>query len=167
MAYSKITLVAIAATIVVLHGNCSKSSSGTAPTTNPVVTPVTGPTIETWLTKGDQSMLLQKQSTNLVFSKGTAGFPTITVDSATGYQSVDGFGYTLTGSSAYHINRMSAASRSALLAELFGNGGGSVGISYLRVSMGASDLSPSVFSYNDLPAGQTDVILALPKIRLT
>lgn len=159
MAYSKITLAAVAAAMVIMHGSCSKSSSGTTPTTNPVVTPPTGPIIETWLTKGDQSMLLQKQSTNLVFDKGTAGFPTITVDSAVGYQPVDGFGYTLTGSSAYHINRMSAASRSDLLAELFGSGGGSVGISYLRVSMGASDLSPTVFSYDDLPAGQTDINL--------
>lgn len=160
MTYSKIALAAMSVAAVILYSSCSKSSSGTPPTTTPVVTTPTGPTIETWLTKGDQSMLLQKQSTNLVFGKGTAGFPTITVDSSQSFQPVDGFGYTLTGSSAYHIKRMTAASRNDLLTELFGSGGGSVGISYLRVSMGASDLSPTVFSYDDLPAGQTDAPLA-------
>ena len=47
-----------------------------------------------------------------------------------------------------------------LLNELFGSGANSIGISYLRVSIGASDLSPAVFSYNDMPAGQTDPTLA-------
>ena len=43
--------------------------------------------------------------------------------------------------------------------ELFGNSDNSIGISYLRVSIGASDLSAEVFSYDDMPAGQTDVTL--------
>ncbi len=47
-----------------------------------------------------------------------------------------------------------------MLQELFGNDSNAIGISYLRVSIGASDLSAEVFSYNDLPAGQTDVNLA-------
>jgi glucosylceramidase len=102
---------------------------------------------------------LQKQSTNLSFGSGTAGFPVIAVDSATAFQSIDGFGYTLTGSSAFLIKRMDATSRSNLLNELFGTSGGGIGVSYLRLTLGASDLSPSVFSYNDLPAGQTDVNL--------
>ena len=47
-----------------------------------------------------------------------------------------------------------------MLNELFGTGNNSIGISYLRISIGASDLNASVFSYNDMPAGQTDVDLA-------
>src|SRR5690606_34793615 len=31
-----------------------------------------------------------------------------------------------------------------------------IGVSYLRISIGASDLDASVFTYNDLPAGETD-----------
>ncbi|MDZ7765830.1 MAG: glycoside hydrolase family 30 beta sandwich domain-containing protein, partial [Melioribacteraceae bacterium] len=73
------------------------------------------------------------------------------------YQEIDGFGFSLTGGSAYHIFNMSAASRNALLTELFDYTGNNIGTSYLRVSIGASDLDFEVFSYNDLPSGETDV----------
>jgi glucosylceramidase len=43
---------------------------------------------------------------------------------------------------------------------LFSTDGASIGISYLRVSIGASDLSDKVYSYDDLPAGQTDTSLS-------
>ena len=39
------------------------------------------------------------------------------------YQTIDGFGYTLTGGSARHIVRMDATSRGALLKELFATDG--------------------------------------------
>ncbi len=45
------------------------------------------------------------------------------------------------------------------LNELFGNGANSIGISYLRLSIGASDLNASVFSYDDLATGHTDMNL--------
>jgi glucosylceramidase len=112
-----------------------------------------------WLTKGDQSILLQKQNVNLVFGTASNRYSTITVDTTQTFQSIDGFGYTLTGASAYLINHMSTTSRDALLRELFANDSSSVSVSYLRVSIGASDLSLNVFSYDDMPAGQTDVNL--------
>ncbi len=115
---------------------------------------------DVWITRGDKTMLLEKQIVASEFSSPTNGYVNIDVDSNTAYQTVDGFGYTLTGSSAYLINQMSASSKASLLNELFGNGANSIGISYLRVSIGASDLSPVVFSYNDMPAGQTDPTLA-------
>src|SRR5690606_23097416 len=51
---------------------------------------------------------------------------------------------------------LNAANRQALLGELFGNAANSISISYLRISIGASDLSSSVYTYNDMPAGETD-----------
>lgn len=113
-----------------------------------------------WLTKADQSALLQKQATNLSFNSTNGSLPVIEIDSSLQYQSVDGFGYTLTGGSAYLINRLNAADKNALLQELFTRGDNSSGISYLRISIGASDLNAEVFSYDDMPAGQTDVNLA-------
>ena len=47
-----------------------------------------------------------------------------------------------------------------MLTELFGSGDNSIGVSYLRISIGASDLNSSVFSYDDVPAGSTDVSLS-------
>jgi glucosylceramidase len=46
-----------------------------------------------------------------------------------------------------------------LLMELFGNEDNSIRVSYLRISIGASDLDSAVFSYDDMPPGQTDVEL--------
>ena len=141
-----------------IFGDCSKSNNS-----NPSPTPVPVPAsndVEMWLTKPDQSVLLQKQAAVLSFVSTANSFPNIDVDSATTYQTIDGFGYTLTGGSAYLINQMDAASRSSLLNELFGNAANSIGVSYLRVSIGASDLNNSVFSYDDMPAGQTDISLS-------
>ncbi len=84
----------------------------------------------------------------------TIVIPTITVSEQTTYQEMDGFGFALTGGSALHLNNMGSSQRSVLLEELFGSNG--IGISYLRVSVGASDLDLEPFSYDDLPTGQTE-----------
>ncbi|HMH33923.1 MAG TPA: glycoside hydrolase family 30 beta sandwich domain-containing protein, partial [Puia sp.] len=111
-----------------------------------------------WITKGDQSVLLQQQA-DLKFGVLTNAYPFIDVDSTQKFQSIDGFGYTLTGGSAYLINRMNDAEKSALLQELFSANNTSISISYLRLSVGSSDLNASVFSYDDMPSGQTDTAL--------
>lgn len=114
-----------------------------------------------WVTTSDKSMLLAKQATALPFAiTAPSEFPTLTVDPTRHYQGIDGFGFALTGGSAEHLIRLPAAQRSALLKELFSPEGDGIGISYLRVSIGASDLNDRVFSYDDLPPGQTDVPLA-------
>ncbi len=80
----------------------------------------------------------------------------IEVDDKQTYQSIDGFGYTLTGGSATLINKLPEGQKDALLKELFSADGNGIGVNYLRISVGASDLSAAPFSYNDLPEGQTD-----------
>lgn len=110
-----------------------------------------------WLTKSDQSVLLQKQSNSLVFGTETNTFPTIEVDDKQVFQTIDGFGFTLTGGSAQVINRMEKGKKAALLQELFSTN--ETDISYLRISIGASDLNETTFSYDDMPQGQTDVDL--------
>ena len=116
-------------------------------------------TVAVWMTAGDRSALLAKQPT-LVSAAPTAGVPTITVDGATTFQTMDGFGYTLTGGSAIVINRMPAVARDALLRELFARSATSLGVSYLRLSIGASDLSAAPYTYDEVPAGRTDPALA-------
>ena len=117
--------------------------------------------LEWWLTKADQSVLLQKQTAILSFSDSVNSNPTIEIDSTKSLQTVDGFGYTLTGGSASLINKLPAKQKKELLQELFGKNENSISISYLRISIGASDLSAEVFSYDDIPAGQTDTSLNL------
>ena len=139
--------------------SCSKNSRGTTPTAPVVVVPATNE-VDFWLTTASQSSLLQKQTGILSFGTSSNTSPVIDVDSTVTYQSVDGFGYTLTGGSATLINQLNAATKASLLQELFGNTGNAIGVSYLRISIGASDLNASVFSYDDMPAGQTDVSLS-------
>lgn len=116
-------------------------------------------TVDSWLTLPDRSALFQQQSSRIVFNNNSNQAATIAVNEAQQYQSIDGFGFALTGGSAQHIIRMSAPKRKALLQELFGTGSGQVGISYIRLSIGASDLNERVFSYNDLPKGETDTAM--------
>jgi glucosylceramidase len=118
-----------------------------------------GDTVAVWMTTGDKSALLAKQPA-LAFRSATTRNPTITVDGATTYQSMAGFGYTLTGGSAFVIDRMPPAARDALLRELFGRDGASLGVSYLRLSIGASDLDAAPYTYDEVPASRTDPALA-------
>ena len=57
----------------------------------------------------------------------------LTVDDAQHFQSIDGFGFALTGGSAQLLMRMGATQRAALLKELFTTGDNGIGVSYLRV----------------------------------
>jgi hypothetical protein len=110
-----------------------------------------------WLTDPINNIFFQKQS-SLSFSQRPEGgsMPFIVVDDKRTYQSIDGFGFALTGGSAMNMMKMSVAARSALIKELFATDKNNIGTSYLRLSIGASDLNETVFSYDDLPAGQTD-----------
>ena len=143
--------------IIIFCGACNNKTENAS---NPEVTAVDGKEIESWFTKADQTVLLQKQSVKPVFNSPANNNLFIDIDTSTVMQAIDGFGYTLTGGSAYLINKMNAGQKSSLLNELFGNGDNSIRISYLRISIGASDLNASVFSYDDMPAGQTDTTLA-------
>ncbi len=113
-----------------------------------------------WLTTPDRSALVAPQANSLHFSADAGKLPILTVDDAQRFQTMDGFGFALTGGSAQLLMRMSAAQRSALLKELFTTGGDGIGVSYLRVSIGASDMNERVYSYDDLPAGETDAEMA-------
>lgn len=108
-----------------------------------------------YLTKPDKSTLFTKQISSILPYKEN-DLLSIKVSTNERYQEIDGFGYSLTGGSALHINKMSSFHKKKLLNELFSIDEG-IGVSYLRVSIGASDLDKAPFSYNDLPLGQTDV----------
>ncbi len=111
--------------------------------------------VEVWTTSGDGVNLLYKKTVGFAGSEDDR-FPSIHIDTAQQFQEVYGFGYTLTGGSAMLLHQMAAPGRAALLQEFFGKDENAISVSYLRISIGASDLDPVVFSYNDLPPGQTD-----------
>ncbi len=113
--------------------------------------------VQVWLTKGNQTKLLSQES-DLSFSAGPGSYSTkVNVDASTTYQTMSGFGAAMTDSSAWLLqNELSTSQRDALMEQLFSPTTG-IGISYLRVPVGASDLSLYPYTYNDQSWGQTDV----------
>jgi glucosylceramidase len=111
--------------------------------------------VRLWLTDPDKSIFFKEQ-TNAPFGDAASGGDTIEIDDTETFQTIDGFGGCLTGGSAAHLIQMEPRSRAALLGELFNTDTSHIGISYLRVSIGASDLNDRPFSYDDLPPGRTD-----------
>jgi glucosylceramidase len=113
-----------------------------------------------WLTDPAHSVFFQRQK-ELPFSKdeGPKGGPVISIDEKKTFQHIDGFGWALTGGSAQRLMRMSPMARLSLLRELFTPDSTGIGGSYVRISIGASDLNDHVFSYDDLPDGRTDTAM--------
>lgn len=146
--------------VFVVQNNCSSSSDGGSDPVDPppVVTDPATNEVDFYMTNGGGTSKLAKQNTVLAFGTVANNNPTIEIDPDVTYQSIDGFGYTLTGGSAQVINDLSAAKKQELLQDLFGAGG--IGISYLRLSIGASDLNAAPYTYNDLPVGETDMDLS-------
>lgn len=115
--------------------------------------------VEFWLTDGNQASLFQKQQVSLNFTTTQNGNPTILVDDQKSYQTIDGFGFALTGGSANLIHALPEKTQDDLIHDLFATDSTHIGISYLRISIGASDLSAEPFTYDDLASGETDVNL--------
>ncbi|HEX4719062.1 MAG TPA: glycoside hydrolase family 30 beta sandwich domain-containing protein [Thermoleophilaceae bacterium] len=106
-----------------------------------------------WMTTGDQKNLLTEQSQS-AFGAPVQGDPTITVDPSQTFQRIEGFGASITDSSAHLL----AASpyRDQIMRDLFDPKSG-LGLSYLRQPMGASDfVAGPHYTYDDLSPGQTD-----------
>ena len=81
---------------------------------------------------------------------------TVFVDDATKYQEIDGFGASLTESSAWLLKRkLSDAQRADALRMLFDRRTG-IGLSILRQPMGASDFAVQIYSYDEMPEGEGD-----------
>lgn len=122
-----------------------------------------GESVSLWLTTADQANLLSQKS-NLTFTTPIgSNSTTINVNEGTSYQQMVGFGASLTDSSAWLIyTKLSASQRSTLMNNLFSASSGA-GLDFLRQPMGASDLTrpeSGEYSYDDMPAGQTDTSLA-------
>lgn len=115
--------------------------------------------VSSWISTSDKSALLQAQPAIALSPPSADTANTIVINTDQQYQYIDGFGFALTGGSAQHMIRMAPELRKKLITELFSAQAQSIGVSYLRLSIGASDLNDHVFSYDDLPAGETDMTL--------
>ncbi|TWU40485.1 glycoside hydrolase family 30 protein [Novipirellula artificiosorum] len=121
--------------------------------------------VEFWLTDPGGNARFENQADRITASQLAAKPIAIELDSKARFQTIDGFGCTLTGGSAQHLLRMSDSARAALLEELFASNGTNIGMSYLRLSIGASDLNDRAWTYDDLIEGQTDPSLSQFSLR--
>jgi glucosylceramidase len=115
--------------------------------------------VQVWVTTADRRQRLARAA-DVVLGGATAAPATIEVDTARRYQSMIGFGAAITDASAWLIgSRMDGAQRAALMQELFGPAP-ALQISFVRLTIGASDFSRTHYSLDDMPDGETDPGLA-------
>ena len=122
-----------------------------------------GPAVSVVLSTNDESQLMATQpSINFALgSTADAGTNTVVVDPTQKYQTIEGFGAAFTDSAAdLLINVEPPASLPGTLNDLFTTNGDGIGLSFMRIPMGASDIALSVYSYDDQTVGTTDLALA-------
>jgi len=115
--------------------------------------------IEVWLTTADGAKRLSREA-DLSFTKKKIKHAVIRIDGKRHYQEIAGFGAALTDASAILLHHLPDARRDALLKELFGRENGGLGFSFTRLTIGASDFSPTHYSFDDQPKGARDPALA-------
>ncbi|MGC2366426.1 MAG: hypothetical protein WA555_15565, partial [Candidatus Sulfotelmatobacter sp.] len=124
--------------------------------------PISGPAVSVVVSTNDETQLMAAQpSVNFTASTADAGTNTVVVDPTQQYQSIEGFGAAFTDSAAYLLMEVEPSSTlSGTLNDLVTLNGNGIGLSFMRIPIGASDLALSVYSFDDMPAGQTDLTLA-------
>ena len=85
-----------------------------------------------------------------------ANHTAVTINESNRFQAIEGFGASLTDSSGYLLQYgLTGAERTNLLRSLFSPTSG-IGLSYLRQPVGGSDFRLRDYTFDDMPAGQTD-----------
>lgn len=108
-----------------------------------------------WLTTADQT---QKLALKLLREPvgDASGDEVVVVDTSKHFQKIHGFGAAMTDASAQVLSGLPTKKRKALMAELFGRKNGGLGLSFTRLTVGASDFSTRDYSYDDTPGNTSD-----------
>lgn len=136
-----LTASLVAAFVAGLPAACARRSRPTPP-------PPTA-----WVSTADRARLLDAQPVHT--DPGAPADVVIALDTTATFQPIEGFGAALTDASRLVLDRLPPAERTALLRDLFSPTDG-IGLSVLRVPLGASDFSPIHDSYDDVPPGVHD-----------
>ncbi|HUR35214.1 MAG TPA: carbohydrate-binding protein [Vicinamibacterales bacterium] len=138
-------------------GRIAVTSASAPPPPPPSGTPMSA---SVWLTDHAGTKRLAPQaSASFAAGTGDSSLPTIDVDEAVRYQRIEGFGGSITDSSAWLLSQLSAGQRSSAMTALFDRQAG-IGISFLRQPIGSSDFSLSAYTFDDIDPFGTDYGLA-------
>ena len=110
---------------------------------------------EVWLTTADGTQKLAPQPA-IAAAGAATGNEAVSIDTAKRFQRVQGFGAAMTDASAELLSRLPDDSRKAIMAELFSRSNGGLGLSFTRLTVGASDFSRTHYSYDDSPGNAPD-----------
>jgi glucosylceramidase len=146
---------AFAASLTIVVGMVSAPGAGAsqAGDSGPSSAPVNA-----WITTADQQMQLAKQAP-VAFSPNPPSDETVFVDPTRTFQTMTGFGGSITDASAYNLYTLPASQREQVMHMLFDPRTGD-GLDFLRQPIGASDMVAGTqdYTYDDIPAGQTDYL---------
>ncbi|HYO17059.1 MAG TPA: hypothetical protein VES02_00125, partial [Dermatophilaceae bacterium] len=115
------------------------------------------PGVQSWVTDLSTGQRLTAQPVQAWEPGAGPAGSTVIVDPTRRYQRMTGFGASMTDTSAWVLtSKLSEAARRQTMKDLFSPEQG-IGLSMLRQPMGASDFAVNgSYSYDDLPAGQSD-----------
>ncbi|ASA23236.1 glycoside hydrolase family 30 protein [Paenibacillus donghaensis] len=117
------------------------------------------PEFKIYQSTGEQELFVEQSLQQVTAAASETVSAVVTVDDQQTFQEMDGFGASFTDSAAFLIHQvLDDEQRQEVMIKLFDPQEG-IGLSVLRNPMGASDYARSVYSYNDLPAGETDLEL--------
>jgi len=152
--------VSTTTTIAAIAVATGYSTSMVATGTYTIGTP--GPAVSVVESTNESTHLMAAQpSVNFAADTADAGTSTVVVDPTQQYQSMEGFGAAFTDSSAYLLMKVEpSANLPDTLNDLFTRKGNGIGLSFMRIPMGASNIAQGVYSYDEQPVGTTDLPLA-------
>jgi len=160
--YSSSTPIAVSKTTTIQAIAVASGYANSAVAAGTYTFPGSASAVSVVLSTNDETKLMAAQpSVNFSASAQDAGTNTIVVDPTQQYQSMEGFGAAFTDSAAFLLEKVEpSASLTGTLNDLFTRNGDGIGLSFMRIPMGASDIALSVYSFDDMPVGQSDLPLA-------
>jgi len=108
-----------------------------------------------WLTTADETQKLAAQP-EIEAAGPAVGDEAVSIDTSKRFQRIQGFGASITDASAQLLSQLSEDKRKATMADLFGRKNDGLGMSFTRLTVGASDFSPDHYSYDDTPGNVPD-----------
>ncbi|WP_163192298.1 glycoside hydrolase family 30 beta sandwich domain-containing protein [Clostridium thermarum] len=121
----------------------------------PIKTEAASETVQVWLSNPNTGVWLQRQADTRFAADSGINSYTITVDDSIKYQTMDGFGGSMTDASAWLMYyKLSSSKRAEVMNNLFGPNG--INLSILRQPMGASDFSWEAWTYDDTTNNSDD-----------
>jgi len=116
-------------------------------------------TAHVWLSTPDGTYRMADLGTVAFGAAADTTTPTVVVDPNRKFQSMTGFGASITDSSAAVLYRLDPVARTEAMVSLFSPKTGD-SLDFLRQPIGASDFTDEpAYTFDDVPAGQTDYAL--------